>query len=215
MRCASLRGSPHGSDRAPGPRRRPRSSRRREPFAGRASVLVYVRTQIVKGDLRATLDVYPSIANGWDRIRNPLPTPTAHAFASAKVDAEVRAFLPPLLLEQASVERARHDEGDVLAAACGDADGDGENELVLVSAARVAIGRVRAGRFVAERTAAWSAIGPPLPVPTRDPIAEAVVVAGSVAVGSTTYGGVRLDPRSRSTRRCSACPCGAETTSSA
>lgn len=31
-------------------------------------------------------------------------------------------------------------------------------------------------------------------MPTRNPIAEAVVVAGSVAVGSTTYGGVRLTP---------------------
>ncbi|HTB75370.1 MAG TPA: hypothetical protein VK762_19100 [Polyangiaceae bacterium] len=163
-------------------------------LAGRASALVYVRAAIVKGDLRATLDVYPPMANAWDRIRNPLPAPTTHAVRSAKIDAGVRAYLTPLRLEQASVERARHDEGDVLAAACGDADGDGDNEIVLVSAARVALGRLRAGRFVAERTAAWSTLGPVLPVPMREPIAEAVVAPGAVAVGSTSRGGLRLNP---------------------
>jgi hypothetical protein len=163
-------------------------------LAGRASALVYVRAAIVKGDLRATLDVYPPMANAWDRIRNPLPAPTTHAVRSAKIDAGVRAYLAPLRLDQASVERARHDEGEVLAAACGDADGDGDNEIVLVSAARVALGRLRAGRFVAERTAAWSALGPVLPVPTREPIGAAVIAPGAVAVGSTARGGMRLNP---------------------
>ena len=92
-------------------------------IAGRASALVYLQIEIVRGDLRATIDVYPSIGNAWDRIRNPLPSPSAHGFASAKVDAEVRTFLAPLVLEQASVHKVKHDEGDVLAAACGDVDG--------------------------------------------------------------------------------------------
>ncbi len=162
--------------------------------AGRASALVYVQTEVARGDLRATIDVYPSMANAWDRIRNPLPAPARHAFASTKIDAEVRTFLLPLVLEQASVDCARHQEGDVLAVACGDVDGDGGNELVLVSAARVAIGRVRGGWFTPERTAAWDAIEPLLPVPMREPLAEAVVVPGEVAVGSTGRGGVRLTP---------------------
>jgi hypothetical protein len=163
-------------------------------LAGRASALVYVRAAIVKGDLRATLDVYPPMANAWDRIRNPLPAPTTHAVRSAKIDASVRAYLAPLRLEQASVERARHDEGEVLAAACGDADGDGDNEIVLVSAARVALGRLRAGRFVAERTASWSTLGPVLPVPMREAMGAAVIAPGAVAVGSTARGGMRLTP---------------------
>ncbi len=155
---------------------------------------MYVQTAIAQGDLRATIDVYPSMANAWDRIRNPLPSPTGHAFATAKIDAEVRAFLAPLLLESATVDRAHHDEGDVLAAACGDVDGDGGNELVLVSAARVAVGRVRGGQFVPERAAAWDAIGPRSPVPMREALAGAAVVHGAVEVGSTSRGGVRLDP---------------------
>jgi len=162
--------------------------------AGRASALVYVQGEIAKGDLRATIDVYPSMANGWDRVRNPLPSPTSHAFAAAKIDAEVRAFLAPLVLEQASLHRARHDEGEVLAAACGDIDGDGGDELVLVSRARVAMGRVRGSKFVAERTAAWSTLAPRAAVPLREALAGAVVAAGSVSLGSTDRAGLTLTP---------------------
>ncbi len=163
-------------------------------LAGRASALVYVRTALARGTVRVTLDVYASMANAWDRIRNPLPSPASHAVASAPIDAGIRGFLSPLLLEQASVERARHDEGEVLSAACGDTDGDGESELVLVSMTRVALGHVRAGRFVAERTAAWSALAPEAPVPMREPIAEVVAATGVVAVGTTDHGGFRLTP---------------------
>lgn len=163
-------------------------------LAGRASALVFVQVEIAKGDLRTTLDVYPSMANAWDRIRNPLPAPTSHAFASGKVDAEVRTFLSPLSLEQASVHKARHDEGDVLAAACGDVDGDGGDEIVLVSRSRVAMGRVHGGKFVAERTAAWKSLAPRAPVPMREPLASAVVVPGAVHLGSTDRAGLTLTP---------------------
>jgi hypothetical protein len=163
-------------------------------IAGRASALVFVQSEIAKGDMRTTLDVYPSMANAWDRIRNPLPSPTSHAFASAKIDAEVRAFLAPLMLEQASVHRARHDEGEVLAAACGDVDGDGGDEIVLVSRARVAVGRVRNGRFVADRSASWSALSSRAPVPMREPLASAVVAPGAVHLGTTDRAGLSLTP---------------------
>src|SRR5580698_6972768 len=161
-------------------------------LAGRASALVFVQTEISKGDLRTTIDVYPSMANAWDRIRNPATSPFSHGFGSAKIDAEVRGFLAPLLLEQATVDRARHDEGDVLAVACGDVDGDGGNELVLVSRTRVALGRIRAGRFVPERVAVWGALAPRLSVPMREPIASVVATFGAVDAGTTDYGGMRL-----------------------
>ncbi len=162
-------------------------------LAGRStSALVYVQSEISKGDLRTTVDVYPSMANAWDRIRNPLPAPMGHAFATAKLDAEVRAFLTPLVLELATVHHAKHEEGDVLAAACGDVDGDGGNEVVLVSQARVTLGRVRAGVFVAERTTPWAALGPRVPVPMREPLGGAALALGTVDVGTTDRGGTSL-----------------------
>jgi hypothetical protein len=163
-------------------------------IAGRASALVFVQTEVSRGDLRTTVDIYPSMANAWDRIRNPLPSPIAHAFASVKIDVEVRSFLMPLLLEQASVHRAKLDEQDVLAAACGDIDDDGGDEIVLVSRERVAIGRVREAQFVAEHTALWSALAPRAPVPVREPLAGAAFGASMVAVGSTERGALSLTP---------------------
>jgi hypothetical protein len=163
-------------------------------LARRASTLVYVQSEIARGDLHTTIDIYASTGNAWDRIRSPLPLASAHSFATGKIDAEVRSFLLPLLLEQASVHRARHDEGAVLALACGDVDGDGGNEVVLVSRARVAMGRVRAARFVPERIAAWSSLAPRHAVPMREPLASAVAGAGAVDVGYTDRGSLSLTP---------------------
>lgn len=163
-------------------------------LAGRAGALVYLQIEVSKGDIRATVDVYPSMANAWDRIRNPLPSPIHHAFASVKIDAEVRSFLTPLVLEQATVDRAHHDEQDVLAAACGDVNGDGGNEIVLVSRDRTVMGRVRGGRFLVERAAPWSDLAGRAPVPMREPLAGAVIIPGAVAVGSTERGSVSLTP---------------------
>ena len=162
-------------------------------FAARSPALVYVHVQIVKGELRVTADAYPVVHNIWDRVRLPPPPPNAHAYAVAPIDAEVRAFFPPIPLEQASVHKATHGEGDVLAVACGDLDGDGGAEVVLVSRERVALGRMRAGQFVVEKAMPWSAIAKRAPVPLREPIAGAEIVTGRALVGITDRGGARLD----------------------
>ena len=192
VEVASLLASRIGGGAQPHPKTAPLAAAR--AIAGRASALVFVRAAIALGDMRVSVDVYPPMANAWDRIRDPLPAPTAHAFATAKIDAEVRAFLPALLLEQASVGRFRHDEGDVIAAACGDVDGDGGNELVVVSRTRVTLGRLRGGAFVANRAALWSALAAPAPVPMREPLGGAVIADGRVYVGSTDYGSLSLGP---------------------
>ena len=107
--------------------------------SGRAGSLVYVQLEIAKGVLHATADLYPAIPNGWERLRNPVPGPQAHAFAEVSIDAEVRTFLQPIVLEQAKVSRAKHEEGDVIAVGCGDLDADGGLELVLASKQRIAV----------------------------------------------------------------------------
>lgn len=170
-------------------------------LAGKSGGLVYVQIEIAKGDVRATADVYTAQANAWDRIRNPTPSPIAHTFVSAKIDAEVRVFLSPILLEQAAVHKAKHEESDVLAVACGDIDGDGGNEIVLVSKERVALGRLRGGKFLAEKAAAWTALAARASSPLREPLGGAafgpsIALDGSSALfaGTSDRGGVVLVP---------------------
>jgi len=157
-----------------------------------ASTLVFVRTWIVRGDVRVTAEAYSGAANVWDRIARPPTTPTRQVTATAKIDAQTRAFLTPLTLEGAHVQRFRLDDEQVLAAACADSDDDGRDELLLVSRRRVALGYLREGAFVPERTAAWSDILPRAAIPMREPIGGAVAAAGTLLVGSTDYGGAAL-----------------------
>jgi hypothetical protein len=148
--------------------------------------LVFLRLEIARGELRVTADAIPVVANSWDRIRLPPPPPIAHAFASASIDAEIRGALTPIPLEQAKLDRAKHDEGDVLAAACGDIDGDGSMELALVSQAKVSIGRLRQGKFVVTKSAQWSALSTRSAVTLREPLAAAAVVRGAGLIAATS-----------------------------
>jgi hypothetical protein len=166
-------------------------------LSGRAASLVHVQLEIAKGELRATADLYPVVSNGWERLRNPVPGPRAHAFASAPLDAEVRSFMTPVTLEQASVHKAKHEETDVLAVACGDVDSDGGLEIVLVSRTRVVMGKLRGGKLAPTRIAPWSAIASRVPVPLREPLATAIVAPrgkpGEIFLGTTDRGAVVVD----------------------
>jgi hypothetical protein len=160
----------------------------------RAAGLVFVQAEIAKGMLRVTADLYPPMSNAWDRIRNPVPSPKGHAFGQTRVDAEVRAFLAPVLLEQATVHKVRHEEGDVLAVACGDLDGDDALEIALVSRAKITLARARGGKLVSLASTPWSAAAPRAPVPMREPLGGAAIVRGRLLAGTTDRGGVSLAP---------------------
>lgn len=165
--------------------------------SGRAASLVHVQVEVVRGELRATADLYPVVSNGWERLRNPVPAPRAHAYAAAVLDAEIRSFLAPVLLEQAKLHRAKHDEGEVIALGCGDLDADGGHEVVLVSRAKVTVAKVRGGKVVPVRSAPWTQLAPRVPVPMREPIGTVVVSPrkrpGELLLGTTDRGGVAVD----------------------
>src|SRR5205085_2333393 len=135
--------------------------------------------------------------NGWERLRNPVPGPRAHAFASTPLDAEVRSFMAPVPLEQAAVHKAKHEETDVLAIGCGDVDQDGGLELVVVSRSRVVLGKLRGGKLVLSKTTSWANLASRAPMPLREPLASAVVSPrsrpGEIFLGSTERGSIAAD----------------------
>jgi len=161
--------------------------------ASRSANLVFVKVVIDKGQLRVTADEFPTVGNPWDRIRLPPPPPFAHAFASAPVDAEIRTALTPVLLEQAQVHKAKHEETDVLAAACGDVDGDGGLDLLLVSKTRVVLGKLRQGVFSAQKVAPWRGIVGRAAIPMREPLGFATMTYDRISIGTTDRASVWLD----------------------
>ncbi len=166
--------------------------------AAKVGALVYVEVEIARGQLRATADLYPVPSNSWDRLRTPVPAPRAHGFASAPLDAEARTFLTPLSLGRPVVHKAHHDVKDVLSVACGDADGDGANELELVGRGAIALGHVTGERFVVSRSAPWHRLAARSPVPMREPLGASAIVpeedgtGGALLAATTDYGPVSL-----------------------
>lgn len=140
---------------------------------GSASV-VYVRVRIQAGRLRATADVHPIPGTVWARVKNPVPGATAHTFADAALDAEVRSYLEPVPLVAAlDFSRGRHFDAGVLALACEDFDRDGAPEIASVSKTQVALVRLRGGKVQADKSRLWSDISPMDPSPWREPMAVA------------------------------------------
>jgi len=161
--------------------------------AASSPALVYLQTEIAQGEIRVTGDVYPIPRNIWDRSRNASPGPVAHAFASARIDAEVRTFLAPIPLMAAKPVRMPLPESEVLALHCGDLDQDGGLELVLVSRRTLAIGRIRQQRFVPIRQTAWETLTPIAPAPWREPLA-------TLAAPDSTHIDVGLTDRAQAVR---------------
>ncbi len=183
--------------------------------AGRSPALVYLSAKIVAGKLEVTADVYPTVSNAWDRVRTRAPPPVGHAFASGRIDAEIHAFLPPILLEQASLHKAKlvlppgsAAANEVLAVGCGDADGDGNVDLVLSTRARLLVGRLRAGAFTVDRAVAWKDLAPRAPVVLREPIAS-FAFAPRFSAGTTDRGGVILGDDLRAAATFDGLPVGA------
>lgn len=157
------------------------------------SSLLFLAPVIEKGRLSVSADLYAVPKNGWDRIRAPSVAPKSHTFAQAAIDAELRSYLPAILLEQAAISKAKLDDSDVLAAACGDVTGDGGLELALVTKNRVVLGRLERGRFRVDHAVPWAALLPRAPVPLREPIATAAFIDDRLLVGISDRGGVALD----------------------
>jgi hypothetical protein len=173
----------------------PATLARARTLAAKAGTLVHLQPEIVRGELRLTADVYPVPKNFWDRVRDPEPSPTSHTYAARRVDAELRTFFPPVPLVAKHIDKATTSEGSPVAVACGDVNGDGALEIVLVGRTRVQIGRLRGGRFVAFAQSSWTQLSPLSRSPLREPIASAVIEPGKwLDIGSSDrLDAVRLD----------------------
>lgn len=169
---------------------------RARALASRAGTLVLLSPELARGELRVVANVYPVPRAFWDRVRDPTPNPSQHAFVTRRLDPELRTFLPPVPLVARRIERASSPEPFPLAVACGDVTGDGAQEIALVGRHRVQIGRVRGGAFAPLAQVAWKDLSPVSRSPLREPIGSAALWAGpGLDVGiSDRLDAVRLGP---------------------
>ena len=168
---------------------------RARALAGRLA-LVHLEVELAHGELRVALNAYPPSKGFWARVKNPAPPPALHGFASRRLDAEIRSFLPSVPLVAGKVERATSPDTDVVALGCGDVDGDGALELVSVGRRWIHLARVRSGRVVPQASVSWSQLSPIAQSPLREPIASVYIEPGKyVDIGlSDRAFAVRLSP---------------------
>ncbi|HEV8246084.1 MAG TPA: hypothetical protein VGP93_09965 [Polyangiaceae bacterium] len=160
-----------------------------------AGPLVYLSPRLTRERLEVSAEQYPVPRRFWQRVKNPSPGASAHTFAARALDAELRSFLPPVPLVARRTDKARGPDPDLVALACGDTDGDGSSELVVVGRRRISVGRVRAEQFKVEKSMSWNDLTPIAPSPLREPISSAWVArAGVIEIGSSDRAeAVRLD----------------------
>jgi len=169
---------------------------RARALASAAGTLVHLRPSIEQGELRVVADVYPVPKSFWDRVRDPTPSPSAHAFASRRLDAEIRTFLPAVPLLAREVSKAVSPETHPVALACEDVEGNGSLELLLVGRRHIRLGRIRKAKLAVQVSVEWTKLSPVAQSPLREPIGSTAVTPGiHVDVGiSDRAQAVRLDP---------------------
>lgn len=177
--------------------------------AGVASRLLYVDLELLRGELRGSLDVHARSTNFWERLKGKQPAPVAHAFASAPIDAEVRSFLPSLSLEEAKLYPYKLGGLVAQAVACGELGPQPGNSLAVLTARELLVGRLVRGSFLPERRAATSGLGTRTPVGVRPPLANLAptgVWEKPLAVGSSERHGALLDRNLRPVQTLSGVP---------
>lgn len=147
--------------------------------AAKLGALLYLEPDVRGGRVRIVANLYPIARSFWDRVREPHPNPTGHAFAERALDPELRSFFAAVPLVASTTTLASPPERSPVALACGDADNDGSLDIVFVGRRRLALGRIRGDRFVASAAKEWTELSPVAPAPLREPVAGVQIRAGA------------------------------------
>ncbi|MBN2192251.1 MAG: VCBS repeat-containing protein [Polyangiaceae bacterium] len=154
---------------------------RARALASAAGTLVHLTIAIEAGEIRVAADVFPVPARFWERVRDPRPSPVFHAFASRRLDPEVRTFLPPVPIVATRVDRAELPESHVVSLACEDLDADGASEFVVLGRQQVVLGRIRNGKLERTKVHLLADLSPVAQSPLREPLGSVTVIPGAHA----------------------------------
>jgi hypothetical protein len=102
------------------------------------------------------------------------------------MDAELSSFFPPVPLVTSRITRVASPVPAAIALGCGDPDGDGSLELVVVGRHTIHTGRIVKGRFQPLSSRAWAELSPIAPSPLQQPITTLSIKTGAGMVVGTT-----------------------------
>lgn len=155
--------------------------------------LVFLQPELRGGTLLLSVDSVQWPQSFWQRAKNPEGNVVQHLALSVAADGEIRSLLPRPSGIFASKRTFSNPIPDPLAIACGDADGTGGQQIVVVGRRRIVVGRFSERGFVPSYEADWSTVSPVSPTPLRAPLASAIVEPGAITIGlSDRMFGVRL-----------------------
>ncbi len=145
--------------------------------------LVLLSPSLQDGNLSLVVDVIEWPNEFWARTRAPEGTITTHLVFSETADAEIRQFLPspPGLFTKR--QRFESPVQKPIALACGDAEGNGGQALLVVSRRELRLGRFTSTSFKTLARVSWDELSPLSPHPLRAPLASAWIHQGHLYVG--------------------------------
>ncbi len=151
--------------------------------------VLFVQPEIRNGELLLRVRTLQPRGNVWDRSVDRSPITSKEALVRVRVDSEIRAFLRPILLEEAKSTTFLQPLGRVSALACGDVRNDGSLELIAVTTSRVSIASLRQGAFHEIESLAWPRELALLPARLREPLAVVEVTEnGALGIGHSDRG---------------------------
>ncbi|MFT7621545.1 MAG: hypothetical protein ACI9WU_000709 [Myxococcota bacterium] len=135
-----------GLTRLPTPIEATRADLRQAAQASGADRLLVIHVEISGNHVQLVGELYDVVLTFWGRVRRPVTGMRAHFFARQRLDAELRSLLDL----KAAPATSRFElpatpdglPGNGLSAAVGDVDGDGLQELALLTATGVTVVRI-------------------------------------------------------------------------
>ena len=131
-------GSPRGPERLPSPPNATRADAIEGARGAGADLLLVVDVFERKNQIHIVGELFEVALDFWTRLRRPVTGMRAHFYATARIDAELRALLDLDTARRGKLELVPlagrlAPTGTPLAAAIGDFDADGWSEIALLS----------------------------------------------------------------------------------
>ncbi len=145
--------------------------------------LTYVSPSMIGGSLilDVTFTQWPS--SFWQRVLLPEGTTTLHESLRVPADEVIRRLLPPARGLLSETKKFPSPIQSPVALACGDIDGDGGQELLIVGRRDVVLGRFHRNQFVTEAKNNWAELSPIADSPLRAPLGAAAMDETGAVIG--------------------------------